>query len=117
MKVKVLYESVEFFNRLLEYVQTCSLECVEDRSTSDYITIGVSIVDGHGDVKQELSITKEKGVDCVEILFHRNKKMSDKLYQIQSMSQSYAVLQSIIAVCLERTTSQWLEENDILQLI
>lgn len=117
MKVKVLYESVEFFNRLLEYVGTCSLEHIEDRSTSDYITIGVSIADSFDAVKQELSITKEKNVDCVEILFHRNKKMSDKLYQIQSMTQSYAVLQSIITACLERTTSQWLGENDILQLI
>lgn len=115
--MKVSYQTVEFFNKLLKYVECCDLIFIEDRSENDYISFFIKIryIDGN---EQDISITVENNKDSnIEVLFHKSDNDRDRLLVINQFSMSFSTLHDIISVCSERIMLSWMKENHILKML
>ena len=116
MDMKVTYQSITFFNKLLEYVQNCHLDNIDNRSENDYILFFIEVKSGKE--QQDISITVENNKDSnIEVLFFKNKNISDRLLIVNPFSKSFSIVQEILAVCSERTMSTWLSENRVLNIL
>ena len=54
--MKVSYQSIAFFNKLLEYVQNCKLDDIEDRSENDYLLFFIKVRNDKNEA-QDVTVT------------------------------------------------------------
>ena len=114
--MKISYKSIAFFNKLLEYVQNCNLDNIEDRSENDYILFFIKV--RNDKANQDITITTENDKDSnIEILFYKSNSIKDRLLIVNPFSKSFSILQDIIAICSERTMSSWMSENAVLKVL
>lgn len=115
--MKVSYQSIAFFNKLLEYVQNCKLDDIENRSENDYILFFIKIKNDKNE-EQDITITVENNKESnIEILFFKVKDVTDRLLIVHPFSKSFSIVQDIIAICSERTMSSWMKENKVLSIL
>ena len=115
--MRVSYQSITFFNRLLEYVRNCKLEDIEDRSKNDYISFFVKIRNSKNK-EQDITITVENNKESnIEVLFLKTTDATDRLLIIHPFSKSFDIVQDIISICSERTMSSWMKENKVLNIL
>lgn len=115
--MRVSYQSITFFNRLLEYVRNCKLEDIEDRSKNDYISFFVKVRNSKNE-EQDITITVENNKESnIEILLLKTTDVTDRLLVVHPFSKSFDIVQDIISICSERTMSSWMKENKVLNIL
>ena len=115
--MKVSYQSMTFFNRLLEYVRNCKLEDIEDRSKNDYISFFVKVRNSKNE-EQDITITVENNKESnIEVLLLKTTDVTDRLLVVHPFSKSFDIVQDIISICSERTMSSWMKENKVLNIL
>lgn len=115
--MRVSYQSITFFNRLLEYVRNCKLDDIEDRSKNDYISFFVKVRNSKNE-EQDITITVENNKESsIEVLFLKTTGVTDRLLVVHPFSKSFVIVQDIISVCSERTMSFWMKENRVLNIL
>ena len=115
--MKVSYQSIAFFNKLLEYVQNCKLDNIEDRSENDYLLFFIKVRNDKNEA-QDVTITVENNKESnIEILFFKAKGVTDRLLIVRPFSKSFSIVQDIIETCSERTMSSWMKENKVLNIL
>lgn len=115
--MKVSYQSIAFFNKLLEYVQNCKLDDIKDRSENDYLLFFIKVRNDKNEA-QDVTVTVENNKESnIEILFFKAKGVTDRLLIVHPFSKSFSIVQDIIATCSERTMSSWMKENKVLNIL
>lgn len=115
--MRVSYQSITFFNRLLEYVRNCKLEDIEDRSKNDYISFFVKVRNSKNE-EQDITITVENNKESnIEVLLLKTTDVTDRLLVVHPFSKSFDIVQDIISICSERTMSSWMKENKVLNIL
>ena len=115
--MKVSYQSIAFFNKLLEYVQNCKLDDIDNRSENDYILFFIRVRNNKNE-EQDITITVENNKESnIEILFFKTKVVTDRLLIVHPFSKSFSIVRDIIAICSERTISAWMKENKVLNIL
>ena len=115
--MRVSYQSMTFFNRLLEYVRNCKLEDIEDRSKNDYISFFVKVRNSKNE-EQDITITVENNKESnIEVLLLKTTNVTDRLLVVHPFSKSFDIVQEIISICSERTMSSWMKENKVLNIL
>lgn len=115
--MKVSYQSIAFFNKLLEYTQNCKLDDIEDRSKNDYISFFVKVRNSKNE-EQDITITVENNKESnIEVLFLKTTGVTDRLLVVHPFSKSFVIVQDIISICSERTMSSWMKENKVLNIL
>lgn len=115
--MRVSYQSITFFNRLLEYVRNCKLEDIEDRSKNDYVSFFVKVRNSKNG-EQDITITVENNRESnIEVLFLKTTDVTDRLLVVHPFSKSFDIVQDIISICSERTMSSWMKENKVLNIL
>ena len=75
--MKVSYQSIAFFNKLLEYVQNCKLDDIENRSENDYILFFIKVKNDKNE-EQDITITvennKESNIEEIDIQYNFEDK-------------------------------------------